>query len=119
MGIESGFPNRLVVDLRLGRGARLCAPTGCIRLIDTIPCLGVVLYAPFKLEVEGNQKLAKLRQTMKVKKASPGQKSLWENWNLPIDEVEEIAKKFVLANCFKPENAVLQFTDLTLATGAR
>jgi putative transposase len=61
----------------------------------------------------GSQKLARLRQTMKAKQVSPGQKSLWENWNAPMDEAVEIAKKFVLANCFKPDIAALQFTDTT------
>jgi putative transposase len=41
----------------------------------------------------------------------PGQKSLWQNLNLPMDEVQEVAKKFVLANCYDPNIAALQFTD--------
>jgi hypothetical protein len=61
----------------------------------------------------GSQKLAALRQKMKAKKVSPGQKSLWENWTLPTDEIVAVAKKFVLANCFNPDVAVLQFTDTT------
>ncbi|MGF1459348.1 MAG: transposase [Leptolyngbyaceae cyanobacterium] len=61
----------------------------------------------------GSQKLAALRQRMKVKKVSPGQKSLWEAWELPIDEIEAVAKKFVLANCLNPEIAALQFADTT------
>jgi putative transposase len=61
----------------------------------------------------GSQKLAALRQKMKVKKVSPGQKSLWDAWDIPADAIEEIAKKFVLANCLNPEIAALQFTDTT------
>lgn len=61
----------------------------------------------------GSKKLAALRQKMKAKKVSPGQKSLWDDWQVPIDEVVEVAKKFVLANCFNPDIAGLQFTDTT------
>jgi putative transposase len=61
----------------------------------------------------GSQKLAALRQKMKIKKVSPGQKSLWQAWDVPLDEIEAVAKKFVLANCLNPEIATLQFTDST------
>ncbi|MEM1292112.1 MAG: transposase [Cyanobacteria bacterium P01_H01_bin.162] len=61
----------------------------------------------------GNQKLAGLRLKMKVKRVSPGQKSLWQTWNAPLDDIEAVAKKFVLANCLNPEIAALQFTDTT------
>lgn len=61
----------------------------------------------------GSQKLAKLRQKMKAKKVSPGQKSLWDGWNLPMDEIVAVAKKFVLANCWNPEIAATQFADTT------
>ena len=59
----------------------------------------------------GNQKLARLRQKMKAKKVSPGQKSLWDGWTLPVDEIVAVAKKFVLANCWNPDIAAVQFTD--------
>jgi putative transposase len=59
----------------------------------------------------GSKKLAGLRLKLRAKKVSPGQKSLWQNWTLPVDEVQEIAKKFVLANCYDPNIAALQFTD--------
>jgi putative transposase len=68
---------------------------------------------PEKRNHWGSKKLAAWRQKMKAKKASPGQKSLWENWNLPMDEIVAVAKKFVLANCFNPDIAALQFTDTT------
>ncbi|MEL6384393.1 MAG: transposase [Cyanobacteria bacterium J06626_18] len=61
----------------------------------------------------GSQKLAALRQKLKAKKASPGQKRLWKAWDVPVDEIEAVAKKFVLANCLNPEIAALQFTDST------
>ncbi|MGF1524006.1 MAG: transposase [Leptolyngbyaceae cyanobacterium] len=61
----------------------------------------------------GSKKLAGLRQKMKVKKVSPGQKSFWDSWNLPMDEIVAVAKKFVLANCWDPDIAAAQFTDTT------
>ncbi|MEM6839014.1 MAG: transposase [Cyanobacteria bacterium P01_C01_bin.120] len=68
---------------------------------------------PEKKRRWGSQKLAALRQRMKVKKVSLGQQNLWKAWEMPIDEIEAVAKKFVLANCLNPEIAVLQFTDTT------
>jgi putative transposase len=50
---------------------------------------------------------------MKAKKVSPGQKSLWDNWNAPMDEIVKTAKKFVLANCLNPNIATAQFIDST------
>jgi hypothetical protein len=38
---------------------------------------------------------------------------LWEAWKIPLGEIEEVAKKFVLANCLSPDIAVEQFTDTT------
>ena len=61
----------------------------------------------------GSKKLAGLRVRMKAKKSSPGQKSLWKEWNAPMDEIHRVAKKFVLANCLNPEIAALQFPDTT------
>ena len=43
----------------------------------------------------GSQKLAGLRLKMKAKKVSPGQKSLWDTWNVPMDEIVQVAKKFL------------------------
>jgi putative transposase len=57
----------------------------------------------------GRKKLAELRLRLKAKKVSPGQQSLWDDWNLPVDEVVATAKQFVLANCFNPDLAALQF----------
>ena len=61
----------------------------------------------------GSQRLAGLKQKMKVKKVSPGQKSLWKEWQLPFDEMVATAKKFVLANCFNPDIAGMQFPEIT------
>ncbi|MBT9311863.1 transposase [Leptothoe kymatousa] len=61
----------------------------------------------------GSQRLAGLKQKMKAKKVSPGQKSLWKEWQLPFDEVVATAKKFVLANCLNPDIAGAQFPETT------
>ncbi len=61
----------------------------------------------------GSQKLAGLRLRMKAKKVSPGQKSLWQAWDVPMDAIQAVAKKFVLANCLNPDIAALQFVDTT------
>ncbi|MCG8361965.1 MAG: hypothetical protein MJA27_01370 [Pseudanabaenales cyanobacterium] len=48
-------------------------------------------------------------------KAFPGPKVLtgpWIfSWQVPIDQIHEIAKKFVLANAFNPEIARIQFDN--------
>ncbi len=54
-----------------------------------------------------------VRQKMKAKKVSTGQKSLWDSLNLPMDELVAVAKKFVLANCLTPAIAATQFADMT------
>jgi putative transposase len=61
----------------------------------------------------GSKRLAGLKLKLKVKKTSPGQQHLWDEANLPMDEIETIAKEFVLANCFNPDIAIEQFTDTT------
>lgn len=59
----------------------------------------------------GRHKLAGLRQRLKVKKASPGQQSLWDDWLLPMEAVDAVAQKFVRANGFNPDIAATPFTD--------
>jgi len=61
----------------------------------------------------GAKKLAALRQRLKVKKVSPGQKSLWDSWNAPFDEIRATAKQFVLANCLNPDVVRVKFEDST------
>ena len=56
----------------------------------------------------GCKLLANLKASSKVKKASPGQKYLWYDWK-PPDEIQAVAEKFVLANCFDPKVAGIQF----------
>ena len=33
----------------------------------------------------------------------------WDNWQVPTDEIHDVAKKFVMANALNPEIAALQF----------
>ncbi|MBW4518878.1 MAG: hypothetical protein KME16_04140 [Scytolyngbya sp. HA4215-MV1] len=44
----------------------------------------------------------------KSAKVSPGQKSLWDEWNAPVEEIRSVAEKFVLANCYNSEAALTQ-----------
>jgi len=50
----------------------------------------------------GSKLLAKIKARGKPKKVSPGQKSLWEEWDLPDEEIGAVATKFVKANEFPP-----------------
>ena len=53
-------------------------------------------------------------QALPGEDVSPGQKRLpWDDWKAPIDEIHNIAKKFVLANCLNPEIASIQFDAAT------
>ncbi len=64
---------------------------------------------PEKRNHWGSKLLAKLRARGKPTKTSPGQKSLWEEWDAPTEEIRKVAEKFVLANCFDPNYASQQF----------
>jgi len=55
----------------------------------------------------GNKLLAGFKPIKKPHKKSPGQMNLWEEWQIPINEIQDVAKKFVLANCWNP-NIVVQ-----------
>jgi putative transposase len=48
-------------------------------------------------------------KSVEKKKASPGQKSLWDEWDAPAEDIRKVAEKFVLANCFDPQFASLRF----------
>jgi len=50
----------------------------------------------------GSKLLAKIKARGKPKKVSPGQKSLWDDWDLPDEEIGAVATKFVKANEFPP-----------------
>jgi putative transposase len=54
----------------------------------------------------GSKLLAQITAGGKPKhKVSPGQKSLWEEWDLPAEEIRQVAEKFVKANEFPPDRA--------------
>ncbi len=50
----------------------------------------------------GSKLLKKIVGRGKPKKVSPGQKSLWEEWDAPVEEIKKVAEKFVEANQFPP-----------------
>lgn len=61
----------------------------------------------------GSKLLAQIKARSKVKKkASPGQQSLWNDWETPAAEIRAVAKAFVLANCYDPDQASLRFEPL-------
>ncbi|MBE9029019.1 transposase [filamentous cyanobacterium LEGE 11480] len=51
----------------------------------------------------GSKLLGKIRARGKPKKVSPGQKSLWDDWDLPAAEILAVAEKFVQANQYPPK----------------
>ncbi|MEN8446221.1 MAG: hypothetical protein ABG776_14560 [Cyanobacteria bacterium J06555_13] len=55
----------------------------------------------------------------KKKKVSPGQIKPWNDWTPAMNEVPEVAKKFVMANCFNADIAATKFAtcDLILVPG--
>lgn len=60
----------------------------------------------------GSKLLVKLKARRKLRrKTSPGQISFWQEWEINTEEIRQIAKKFVLANCLDPKIAELQFAD--------
>lgn len=59
----------------------------------------------------GNKFLPKVIKGKK-KKAPPGQMRLpWDNWEAIDSEVQKVAEKFVLANCYDQKIAALLFDD--------
>jgi len=53
--------------------------------------------------------LAQIKARSKLKKKTPGQKSFWDEWNAPAEEIRQVAEKFVLANCLNPDIVSLRF----------
>ncbi|MGB3767844.1 MAG: hypothetical protein WA947_14905 [Phormidesmis sp.] len=49
------------------------------------------------------------KQTDQEEESHPGQIKLWDDWPPTMDEVHEVAKKFVLANCFNSDFAAANF----------
>ncbi|MBD2460665.1 transposase [Oscillatoria sp. FACHB-1407] len=65
---------------------------------------------PEKKSHWGSKLLAEIKAKSQIKKkTSPGQQSLWNEWEAPAEEIRQVAKKFVLANCFDPKIAGIQF----------
>jgi putative transposase len=72
---------------------------------------------PEKRNPWGTKLLAQIKARSRLKKkSSPGQKSLWDDWEPPAAEIRQVAKKFVLANCYDPEVMKLQFEEITDST---
>ncbi|UIE39457.1 hypothetical protein [Leptodesmis sichuanensis] len=54
----------------------------------------------------------------KPKKRTPEQQRLpWDTWEAPDPEIQEVARKFVLANALNPDVAISQFNWIPLARG--
>jgi putative transposase len=65
---------------------------------------------PEKRNHWGSKLLERIKARSRLKrKVSPGQRSLWEEWDKPAEEIRQVAEKFVLANCFDPKIASIQF----------
>jgi putative transposase len=65
----------------------------------------------------GNKLLAGMKVKSKGKnKSSPGQQRLpWDNWEAKNEEIEQVAEKFIFANCYNPQfvGSVLQNSHYT------
>ncbi|PPT08379.1 Transposase derivative [Geitlerinema sp. FC II] len=66
---------------------------------------------PEKRNRWGSKFLPKVIKASEKKKRSPGQMSLWNEWEPNHSEIREVAEKFVLANCYDPKVAVQFFED--------
>ncbi len=60
---------------------------------------------PEKRSHWGSKLLAGVKLKKKSKKSSPGQLSLWEEWEASNPEILEVADKFIFANCYNPKVA--------------
>jgi len=74
---------------------------------------------PEKKNHWGSKLLANLRARGKPKKVSPGQKSLWNEWDKPTEEIHKVAEKFVQANGFGGGSDLRGFENLGGLGGAR
>lgn len=65
---------------------------------------------PEKKNYWGSKLLAQIKARSRLKqKSSPGQKSLWDEWDAPAEDIGKVAEKFVMANCYDPKVARLKF----------
>ncbi|MEI1377008.1 hypothetical protein PQG02_10035 [Nostoc sp. UHCC 0926] len=63
---------------------------------------------PEKGNYWGNKLLVGLRAKAKAKKSSPGQMKLpWDEWEASNQEIEEVASKFIFANCYDSQKACI------------
>jgi putative transposase len=53
---------------------------------------------PEKKNHWGSKLLGEMKVKSKSKKTSPGQQSLWDDWEASSDEIHEVAEKFIQAN---------------------
>ncbi|MEM6252364.1 MAG: transposase [Cyanobacteria bacterium P01_D01_bin.156] len=61
---------------------------------------------PEKRNYWGNTLLARMKLKGKPKKkVSPGQKSLWQEWDAPMEEIQNITERFLMANAYNPDLA--------------
>ncbi|MDE5117261.1 MAG: transposase, partial [Trichodesmium sp. St2_bin2_1] len=68
-------------------------------------------HKPEKRSRWGSKFLPKVKKKKK-NKVSPGQMRLpWADWEPPSNLVAEVARQFVLANCYDPEIAMQFFDD--------
>ncbi len=66
---------------------------------------------PEKRNYWGTKLLANLRVKGKTGKTCRGQRSLWDEWDAPDEEIRKVAEKFVMANCYDPKVACQKFSD--------
>nr|MDJ0576009.1 transposase [Xenococcaceae cyanobacterium MO_234.B1] len=60
----------------------------------------------------GSKLLPKVLKARERKKRSPGQMSLpWDDWEGNNSKIQEVAEKFVMANCYDPGIASQFFND--------
>jgi putative transposase len=55
--------------------------------------------------------LANLKIKGKTGKGCRGQKSLWDEWEKPDEEIRKVAEKFVMANCYDRKAACQKFSE--------
>jgi putative transposase len=66
---------------------------------------------PEKRNYWGAKLLANLKIKGKTGKGCRGQKSLWDEWDKPDEEIRKVAEKFVMANCYDPKVACQKFSE--------
>ena len=60
----------------------------------------------------GSNLLARMKIKGKPKKkTSPGQTSLWQEWDTPIEKIQAVAEKFVVENALNPGFVRCQVTN--------